>query len=61
MSDNHEDRRAAGRSWINFYGDYEPEYWSQRLGVSEERLRKIVETVVLGRQKDEGRRMNAEG
>ena len=45
MSDNKSNRGAADRERINVNEDYEVRYWTQQLGVSEARLREIVEQV----------------
>lgn len=45
MSDNKSNRGAADRERINVNEDYEVRYWTQQLGVSEARLREIVERV----------------
>ena len=43
MSDNKQDRGPQDRARINVNEDYELRYWTKELGVSEERLRKLVE------------------
>lgn len=45
MSDNKSNRGAEDRERINVNEDYEVRYWTQQLGVSEARLREIVEHV----------------
>ena len=42
MSDDKNLRGPSDRSRINLNEDYEVRYWSQTLGVSEERLRELV-------------------
>ena len=43
MSDNLKDRGPADRSRINVNEDYEARYWAKHFGVSEERLRELVQ------------------
>ena len=45
MSDDKSKRGPQDRSRINLNEDYEVKYWSQKFGVSEERLREAVHKV----------------
>ncbi|UPG87646.1 DUF3606 domain-containing protein [Luteibacter aegosomatis] len=45
MSDSKSNRGAADRERINVNEDYEVRYWTQQLGISESRLREVVERV----------------
>lgn len=42
MSDNKQDRGPQDRSRVNIEESYEVRYWTEELGVSEERLRQLV-------------------
>lgn len=43
MSDDKNNRGAQDRSRINTSEDYELDYWTQKFGVSRDRLREAVE------------------
>lgn len=45
MSDDKNNRGPQDRSRISLLEDYEVRYWTDALGVSEERLREIVRRV----------------
>ena len=45
MADNLSERGAGDRARINIEQPYEVRYWSQKLGVTEEELRRVVEQV----------------
>ncbi len=45
MSDDPKDRGAQDRSRISLEQDHEVRYWTQRFGVSEQRLREAVAAV----------------
>ncbi|MDG2524122.1 DUF3606 domain-containing protein [Stenotrophomonas sp. HITSZ_GD] len=45
MSDDKQDRGPRDRERINLSEDYEVRYWTQALGVSEQKLREAVHTV----------------
>ena len=44
MADNLKDRGPQDRSRINMNEEWEVRYWTKELGVSEEQLRKAVQT-----------------
>jgi hypothetical protein len=45
MSDDKTNRGPADRSRINLSEDYEVQYWTKQLGVTEERLQEAVAAV----------------
>ena len=45
MSDDKSNRGPADRSRINLSEDYEVQYWTKELGVTEERLKEAVAAV----------------
>jgi hypothetical protein len=50
MSDDTTKRGPQDRSHINLNQDYEVQYWSQKFGVSKERLREAVHRVGIHRK-----------
>jgi hypothetical protein len=42
MSDNKENRGPTDRSRVNVHEDYQLNYWSEKFGVSHDRLKKVV-------------------
>lgn len=45
MSDNRNDRGPQDATRVNLTEDYEVQYWTNRFGVSEDRLRSAVDKV----------------
>ncbi|WP_443971518.1 DUF3606 domain-containing protein [Sphingobium sp. CR28] len=45
MSDNRNDRGPRDATRVNLTEDYEVQYWTNRFGVSEDRLRSAVDKV----------------
>lgn len=45
MADDLKDRGVRDRSRVNVHEDYEVRYWTEKWGVTEERLRQAVQKV----------------
>lgn len=45
MADDKSKRGAADRTRINVHEDYELQYWTKELGVSEEKLKEAIKKV----------------